>query len=168
MCKHSGQESWKTWYTHFDDVATRRGWDHEKHLDMMLPKLKGLVGDYMFNDLSSEEHSNYKVLIKHLKHQFHKVESAKTYATLFLEVGSEILQDWRSICRWAKIHLWEGLSEMWLLCPGWGPVADQQAWQPIKFVRNLDNIDKALDKIVKYRYLTGPDNKSSLSRTQAT
>ena len=50
---------------------------------MLLPKLQGLVGDYVFHELSSEEYSNYKVLSKHLNHQFCKVESANTYATMF-------------------------------------------------------------------------------------
>ena len=50
---------------------------------MMLPKLQELAGNKMFEELSSGEHLNYKVLIMCLKHQFHKVESAKTYATLF-------------------------------------------------------------------------------------
>ena len=50
---------------------------------MVLPTLQVLVDDYVFDELISEEHWNYKVLIKHLKHQFHKKESAKTYATMF-------------------------------------------------------------------------------------
>ena len=86
-------------------MASRRGWDHEKHLDIMLPKLQGLAGDYTFDELSSEECSRYKVVMKHLKHQFHKVESAKSYPTMF----------WR--------------------------------WDQ----KDLDNIDEALDEVVKYR-----------------
>ena len=41
------------------------------------------AGDYVFDELSTEECLNYKVLIKCLKHRFHKVESAKTHATMF-------------------------------------------------------------------------------------
>ena len=66
----------------FDDVASTRGWDYEKCLDMLLSKLQGPAGDNLFVELSSEEHTNYKVLIKHLKHWFCKVESAKTYVTV--------------------------------------------------------------------------------------
>ena len=77
---------------------------------MLPPKLKGLAGDYMFDELSSEEYSNYKVLKKHLEHQLCKVESAKTYATMF----------WRQYQRDSetKTHLWEGLSKTGLFCPG--------------------------------------------------
>ena len=78
-----GKESWQTWFTRFDDVANRRGWDSKKHLDMILPKLQGVAGDYVFDELDSEDCSNYKTLITCLKLQFHKVESAKTYAAMF-------------------------------------------------------------------------------------
>ena len=67
----------------FDDVACRRETSHKKDLEMMLPKLQGLVGDYVFDGLSYVEYSSYKVLIKHLKYPLYKVETAKTYATMF-------------------------------------------------------------------------------------
>ena len=35
-------------------MASRRGWDHEKHLDMLFPKLNEPEGDYVFDELSSE------------------------------------------------------------------------------------------------------------------
>ena len=50
---------------------------------MLLPKLQGVAGDYGFDELDSEEHSNYKTLMTCLKLQFHKVESAKSYAATF-------------------------------------------------------------------------------------
>ena len=79
----TGKESWCTWYTGFDDVANRKGWDSEKCLDMLLPKLQGMAGDFVFDELNPKEHANYKTLIKCLKHRFHKVESTKTYVVKF-------------------------------------------------------------------------------------
>ena len=49
---------------------------------ILFPNLQGPAGDYVFNGLSSEEHSNYKVLIKCLKHRFINVKSAKIYAAI--------------------------------------------------------------------------------------
>ena len=40
------------------------------------------AGDYVYVELSTEEHLNCKVLVKCLKHRFCKVESAKTYAAV--------------------------------------------------------------------------------------
>ena len=58
----------------------------------MVPKLQGPAGDYVFGELSLEECLNYKALTKCLKHRFYKVESAKTYATMF----------WKR----DEVHLW--------------------------------------------------------------
>ena len=41
------------------------------------------TSDYVFDELSKEEGSNYKELIKGLKRCFHKVESTKIYAAIF-------------------------------------------------------------------------------------
>ena len=41
------------------------------------------TGHYVFDDLSTEEHLNYRTLVKCLKCRFCKVEIAKTYATMF-------------------------------------------------------------------------------------
>ena len=41
------------------------------------------AGDYVFDELSTDKHLNYKVLVKCLKCRFCKVESAKTYAAMF-------------------------------------------------------------------------------------
>ena len=68
------------------------GWNHEKHLDMFLPKLQGPAGDYVFDELSLNKHSNYKVLTKCQQHRFHKVKMAKTYVIIFciLEKRSKV------------------------------------------------------------------------------
>ena len=50
---------------------------------MLLPKLQGMAGDFVFDVLNPEECTNYKTLIKCLKHRFRKVESTKTYVVMF-------------------------------------------------------------------------------------
>ena len=51
----TGREAWKVWFTRFDDIATHQGWDKEKQLDVLLPKMQGAAGDYVFDELSREE-----------------------------------------------------------------------------------------------------------------
>ena len=38
----TGREACKVWFTRFDDIATCQGWDKEKQLDVLLPKMYGL------------------------------------------------------------------------------------------------------------------------------
>ena len=49
---------------------------------MLLPKLQGTAGDFVFDELKPEECANYKTLIKCLKHRFWKVKSTKTYVVI--------------------------------------------------------------------------------------
>ena len=138
----TGWESWKTWYTHFYDVASRRGWDHEKYLDMMLPMLEGLTGDYVFDELSSGKHSNYKVFIKHLKHQLHKVQSAKTYATMFWREDQKVSKTEEVCaaelkCIYGKVYLKHDCSaqDKDLLHRFLNVIMNQRTQQQIKFVK---------------------------------
>ena len=120
---------------YFDDITSRMGLDHEKCLDMLLPKLQGLVGDYMFDDLSSKKHSNYKVLIKHLRHQFCKVESDKAYATMFLRWDQRAPETEEAYtaelkCIYGKAYLkcdYSAWDEQ-LLCRFLNDFADQGSW----------------------------------------
>ena len=101
----TGKESWHTWYTHFDDVANRKGWDSEKHLDMLLPKLQGTAGDFVFDELNPEECANCKTLIKCLKCRFHKVESAKTYVVMFWKRNQRASETEETCCGF-ETHIW--------------------------------------------------------------
>ena len=79
----TGSESWKVWFNHFDDVACQRNWSEEKRLDIILPRLKGQAGEYVYDQLSHNQRSNYKELVDCLKKRFHKVESRKMFAYMF-------------------------------------------------------------------------------------
>ena len=51
----TGSESWKVWFNRFDDVACRRNWSEEKRLDVILPRLKGQTGEYVYDQLSHKQ-----------------------------------------------------------------------------------------------------------------
>ena len=51
----TGREAWKVWFTWFNNIATCQGWDKEKRLDVLLPKMQGATGDYVFDELNKEE-----------------------------------------------------------------------------------------------------------------
>ena len=85
----TGSESWKVWFNRFDDVACRRNWSEEKCLDVMLPRLKGPAGEYVYDQLSRRQRSSYKELVDCLKKRFRKVESRKNVCRSVLEEGSE-------------------------------------------------------------------------------
>ena len=138
-----------------------REWNHKKHLEMLVPKLLGLVGDYAFNELSSEECSNYRVLIKYLKCQFCKVESVKTYATIFWKQdqrGSKTEEAYVTElkCIYRKVYLKcdcfaqdEDVLHRFL-----NGLTDQQTQQQTEFIKDLGN----KVEIVKYREMCQSGN----------
>ena len=79
----TGSESWKVWFNRFDDVACQRNWSEEKCLDVMLSRLKGPAGEYVYDQLSRRQRSSYKELVDCLKKRFRKVESRKMFADMF-------------------------------------------------------------------------------------
>ena len=79
----TGSESWKVWFNRFDDVACWRNWSEEKRLDAILPRLKGQAGEYVYDQLSCKQRSDYKELVDCLKKRFRKVESRKMFADMF-------------------------------------------------------------------------------------
>ena len=88
----TGQESWKVWFTRFEDMAQCRGWDGEKCLDRMLPKWQGVAGEFMLDKLTKRKHSNYNEPVKCLKCGFQKVESSKTYTNMFWKRDQNALE----------------------------------------------------------------------------
>ena len=153
----TGKESWHTWYTHFDDVANRKGWDSEKHLDMLLPKLQGTAGDFVFDELNPKECANYKTLIKCLKHRFCKVESTKTYVVMFWKRNQKASETEETYavdlkCIYGKAYPQQDNSARKedLLCRFLNGLLDQKAHKQIEFVKDPSNIDDALDEVVKY------------------
>ena len=115
------------------------------------------AGDYVFDELSTEEHLNYRVLVKCLKHRFHKVESAKTYATMFWKRDQKASETEETYAAKLK-HIYgkaypkhdNSAQDEDLLYRFLNGLLDQKAHQQIEFIKDPTNIDDALDGIVKY------------------
>ena len=154
----TGSESWKVWFNCFDDVACQRNWSEEKHLDVMLPRLKGPAGEYVYDQLSRRQRSSYKELVDCLKKRFHKVESRKMFADMFWkrdQKAGELEETYAAELKrlhgkaWPKRNT-ESTKED-LLQRFMNGLLDKKAKQQVEFVKNPTNIDNALDEVLKYR-----------------
>ena len=79
----NGKESWKVWFTRFQLIAERSGWDDERKLSELIPKLQGIAGDFVFSELDERVQRNYKQLVKELHFRFRVVENARTFQSQF-------------------------------------------------------------------------------------
>ena len=141
----------------FDDIATHWGWDKEKWLDVLLPKMQGAAGDYIFDELSREEWANYKELIKCLKRCFCKVESTKTYAAIFWKCDQKVSETEKTYVaelKWVygKAYPQQDSASRDEDCLHrfLNGLIDQKVHQQVEFVKDPANIDEALVEIVKY------------------
>ena len=79
----NGTESWKVWFNRFQDVATIQGWSEQTMLLELLPKLQGVAGNFVYEQLPRATRSNFTLLTQELGFRFRKVETTRTYAAKF-------------------------------------------------------------------------------------
>jgi len=78
-----GKESWKIWYNRFNEVAIRHSWSDEDRLDVLLPRLQGIAGEFAYDQLSQEVRQDYLALISELNSRFRVIETSKSYQSKF-------------------------------------------------------------------------------------
>ena len=154
----TGSEFWKVWFNRFDDVACRRNWSEEKRLAVMLPRLKGPAGEYVYDQLSGRQRSSYKELVDCLKKRFRKVESRKMFADMFWkrdQKAGELEETYAAELKRLHGKAWPKRNtestEEDLLQRFMNGLLDKKAKQQVEFVKSPTNIDNALDEVVKYR-----------------
>ena len=112
----------------------------------------------MYDQLSHKQRSNYKELVDCLKKRFRKVESRKMFADMFWkrdQKAGELEETYAAELKrlhgkaWPKRNL-ESTEED-LLQRFMNGLLDKKAKQQVEFVKNPNNIDDALDEVVKYR-----------------
>ena len=79
----TGKEKWTVWYNRFDDVASRQHWSEDDRLDELLPRLQGVAGDFVYDQLSRDVRLNYKLLCKELSCRFRVIETSKSFLRKF-------------------------------------------------------------------------------------
>ena len=85
----TGTESWEVWLNRFEDVLGRHQLSDTEKLDVLLPKIQGPAGDFVFGQLSRDTRSNFRILIRELGLRYHKVENTKLYMAMFRARGQK-------------------------------------------------------------------------------
>ena len=60
----TGKESWWVWFNRFDEVASGQSWSTSDKLDQLLPRLQGLAGEFVFDQLDRRTRNDYGGLRK--------------------------------------------------------------------------------------------------------
>ena len=79
----TGREKWKVWFNRFEAVSNLYRWSKKERLAELLPRLQGIAGDFVYDQLSSDVTGSYKKLIKELESRFGEVDTTKIYISKF-------------------------------------------------------------------------------------
>jgi len=154
----TGKETWKVWFTRFREVAKRQGLNDEEKLDVLLPKLQGDAGDFVFDQLNSKIRNNYSLLKHELKNRFRRVENPKTYGAIFSarkQKANESVEAYAAELKklYDKAHARRDFKtrEEDLLRRFLDGLSDSKASFHVEFAKDPSGIDQAVDEIINFQ-----------------
>ena len=155
---YTGKETWKVWFTRFKDVAKQQGWSDEDKLDVLLPKLQGEAGSFVYDQLSSRVRNNYSLLKVELKNRFRQVENPKTYSAVFAarkqkptETVEGFAAELKRLYDKAYARRDPRTREEDLLRKFLDGLQDTKVACHVEFIKDPKNIDTAVDEIINFQ-----------------
>ena len=152
------KESWTVWFARFKAIADDNNWSGQERLSVLLPKLQGAAGEYVFEVLSKRIRSDYKKLVRELDACYHKVESKQNYRRQLTGISQkpgkseqELAAEIKRLYDKAYPNQDREVRCEDLLNLFFGTLADDDARPTVEFHKDPRDIDEAVDHVVYYR-----------------
>lgn len=149
------REKWTVWFTRFEDIADRRGWSDDDRLDELLPRLQGSAGEFVYDQLTLRIRRSYPMLVRELETRFRRVESTKTYGTMFSrrnqkygETVEEYAADLKRLYDKAHPRRDQETREEDLLRRFLDGLHDDRNRFQVEFIKSPRSIDEAVSEVV--------------------
>jgi len=159
---YCGKEKWRVYYNRFEQVATRARWTEDEKLDVLLPRLQGAAGEFVFDQLSAEIRNDYNGLIRELNSRFRVVESNHAYQAKFnekVQEAHESVEDYASELRrlYTKAYPMRGgeIRSEDLMHRFFEGLADEDARFHVEYVKCPSGIDEAVYEVVNLQETKG-------------
>ena len=154
----TGKERWDIWFNRFEEVVRLRGWDEERRLLEMLPRLQGPAGEFVYGQLNPTVRRSYTELVSELNSRFRVVETTKTYRTLFSNRDQKFGESHESYAAELK-RLYEkaypnrdpSTRAEDLLRRFMDGLVDEKAQFHIEYIKEPSNIDQAVYEAVNFQ-----------------
>lgn len=153
----TGKEEWKVWLCRFETLATRYDWDEDMKLDQLLPRLQGSAAEFVFAQLPTQIHSNYKELVQELSNRYRVIETAKTFAGKFnrrMQKSGESAEDYaaelKRLYDKAYANRNRSIRQEDLLRRFIDGLYDEEARFNVEFHKEPDDIDEAVYHVVNF------------------
>ena len=160
---YTGKEKWIVWFNRFSDVAARKGWSTSKKLDELLPRLHGVAGEFVFDQLDPETRRDYKTLVVELENRFKVVHTHRTYAAAFShrnQKPGESVEDYAAELRrlYSKAHARRDITtrEEDLLRRFFDGLSDDKARTQVEYVKDPKTLSEAVAAVVGYLEASKP------------
>ena len=154
----TGKEKWNVWFKRYKGIAQRREWTKAMKLDMLLQKMEGDAGEFVYDQLSSKTRKNYKLLTRELHHRFMTVENKETFEARFdnrdkksSESLEEYVADLRKLYDKGHPHRDHKVREEDILKRLLNGIGDDKAAFHIQRVKNIRSVDKAVAEIISFQ-----------------
>ena len=169
------KETWQVWYNRFAEIADRKGWDQERKLDELLPKMHGIAAEFVFGQLSRRTRSQYKNLVEELQNRFRKVETSKTFGAQFshrIQKSNESVEEFAAELKrlYDKAYPERDISTRRedLLRKFLNGIQDERARFQVEYVKDPINIDDAVFEVVNFREMKASRNDGDKHGTRQT
>ena len=164
----TGKESWRVWFNRFDEVASRQRWSVDDRLDELLPRLQGVAGEFVFDQLNRQTRGSYQALVNELESRFRKVETHKTYAAALSNRNQrsggsveEYAAELKKLYSKAHPHRDLVTRQEDLLRRFFDGLIDDKTRVQVEYVKDPKTIDEAVDAVVAYMEASKPASSGS-------
>lgn len=173
----TGKETWKVWFNRFEEVSNRQKWSPDEKLDELLPRLQGVAGEFVYEQLSHETRSNYASLCKELNNRFRVVETSKAFWVQFSHRNQkygETVEDYAAELKklYDKAHVRRDTETRRedLLRRFLDGLTDDKARFHVEFIKEPNDIDEAVYQVVCFQQTKqkrkGAEYQNTMSITQ--
>ena len=160
-----GRTKWSTWYNQFEDAT--EDWSSKDKLRELKKLLRGEAADFVFDQLRPRIRDNFYRLREELANRFQKTENPKTYGALFNKKKqgiSETVEDFAHELKrlYDKAYLQRDRSTRRedLLRRFFEGLNDQNAAHEVEFVKDIQDIDEAVEQIIMYQQIHKTSRKA--------
>ena len=154
----TGKEQWKVWISRFMEVANRKGWDNERKLDEILPRLQGPAGEFVYGQLSHTTRTSFRALLQELNSRFRVVETTKTFGVQFNnrvqksnESVEEFAADLKRLYDKAYASRDANTRKEDLLRKFLDGLSDERTRFNVEYIKEPEDIDRAVYDVVNFQ-----------------
>ncbi len=153
-------EKFEIWITRFNEALYR--FNSSEKLDALLPRLRGIAADFVFDQLSPEIRSDYHALVYELRKRFQTFETPRMYQAQYDrrrqnsgESAHSFASDLKRLYDKAYPRRPRSIRDEDLVRKFFDGLLDRRASTQVEYHKNPSSIDHAVYEVIRYMDIIG-------------